>query len=118
MAVIAEKVAFEQAVPVILSALGDYVKGAKSECENGRAMCIRFSHQGGEAFAVLRGEGSELVAVAVAGAGLHFMMPELISMAKRAGYKTMRCHTQRPGLERALKRYGIEQRETVLGLEL
>lgn len=67
---------------------------------------------------VTRAEGTELVIVALEGRGLEKIMPVLISRAKAQGFTTLRAHTERPGLEKYLKRWGASRREIVLELEL
>lgn len=73
---------------------------------------------GGELWAVTRGEWDELVLCCVAGNGLHDFMPYLINQARKQGFKSMRCQTNRKGLIKMLERYGVRQREVVLELQL
>lgn len=67
---------------------------------------------------VTRVEGRELVVVALEGGGLKHIMPVLISRAKAQGFKSLRAHTNKPGLEKYLQRWGVSRREIVLEMEL
>ncbi len=88
----------------------------RQEVEKGIAQLWRINQ--GALWVVTRGELDELVLCCVQGKGLHDFMPFLINQARKQGFKTMRCHTDRKGLLRALQRYGVRQREVVLELTL
>lgn len=113
-----QKIAWNpQAEAVLFPALRGDLAGIRDEVQDGAASLYRFDHNRGSTWVVLRGEGSELVVVAMAGAGLHNVAAAIISSARRSGFASLRCHTDRAGMERMLRRYGAERREIVIGLE-
>jgi len=65
-------------------------------------------------------EFEELVIVAMKGSNLAGVLPRIAEIAKARGVKSLRAHTQRPGLLRLVQRVlpDAERREIVLGVEL
>lgn len=74
----------------------------------------------GAATVATRGEGSELVIVAMQGRGLDQVLPVITESATRQGFKTIRAHTDRPGLLRHARRIDprCHHREYVIGIDL
>lgn len=72
----------------------------------------------GESWVVTREEGAELVVVCLEGKDMVGITGAIIQNAKKAGFETMRAHTKRRGMMRALKRFNVKQREIVLELDL
>lgn len=101
---LARPVPWDTAKPALALALADYLDGAGREVERGQA----FPFAIGEAMTLLRAEGSELVVVGYQGE--HTLADNaftIVSLAKQAGAKTIRVHTQRRGELRFLNRLGL-----------
>lgn len=85
-----------------------------ADVERGLAHCWEIGH----AAMITRREGDELVVVALAGKGLSDIAPDICEAARRAGCKTIRFHTRRPGLYRLLQHVGAELREYVFEIQV
>lgn len=107
----AEVVDWIQAGRALIPALGKDADFIRQQCETDQAVIYRFNHHQGDTWVVLRGEDSELVVVAMAGAGLHQVAAKIIESARVSGFASLRCHTKRPGMARMLIRYGATVRE-------
>jgi hypothetical protein len=67
---------------------------------------------------VLRPEGSELVIVCAEGRNLLKAAPKITQAARKAGFSTMRFHTERPALARLLNNYGFYEAERIFRARL
>lgn len=83
------------------------------------ALCLVFDSK---TFVLVRYEPEfeELVIIAMKGSNLAGVLPKIAEMAKARGFKSLRAHTQRPGLLRLVQRVlpSASQREIVIGMEL
>lgn len=94
---------WESVEKALIPALGDYCEQAKRNVEQGR----EFTFICENAALLLRAEKSELVIVGFSGVNrIAHAAPHILSLAKRAGAKTIRCHTLRPGECRYLNQLG------------
>ncbi|RQW61031.1 hypothetical protein [Vibrio viridaestus] len=87
----------------LIPALGDYHQEAKRQVRLGNE--FTFICEG--AALLIRPEQDELVIVGFSGRhSLALVAPHVLSVAKRIGAKTLRCHTKRRGECRYLNRLG------------
>ena len=77
--------------------------------------CELYRINAGQAFVVLREERDigELVVSAFEGSGLREFADLLVKWASAKGFRAIRFHTTRPGLERMLRHHGVELAEYV-----
>lgn len=81
------------------------------EIEQGKALLVQTANK--KLLAVLRGEGKELVVVAVAGSDLYNTRAEFINLARVRNYTTIRFHTTHPErLQKGLKGLDVQLVET------
>lgn len=91
---------WDEVRPHIGGTLRDDETEIKRQVETGEAAAFQI----GECYLVGRGEGSEFVAMCVEGKNVGPAMRELYAVLKKAGFSTVRLHTQAKGLERLLNR--------------
>lgn len=116
MAAVEEIASWPELVEHVGPALGDDQELIRQQFEAGHVSGWRIR----DCWVLLRGEGSELVIVAMAGKGLQHATGVIINSARRTGFKTLRAHTERPGLLRLIQRAAPQayKREIVIGLDL
>ena len=71
-----------------------------------------------EVYFITRGEGNELVIVALAGKNLRNVTELIFSTAKKAGFKSIRYHTKRPALAKLFAQYNPREVERVFRIEV
>lgn len=89
-----QEISFESAKDVLAPALKGGAGSIKREIKQGLASVYQSSNR--NIFAVVRPEGSELVFVAVAGAGLARAVNEFVLFARQGGFSSIRYHTKNP----------------------
>ncbi|PHR87956.1 MAG: hypothetical protein COA78_36795 [Blastopirellula sp.] len=99
---------------VLTPALRGDAQSIKSDVDSGRAELMNW---GGEFFTVTRSEetsrGTEMVLIAAAGKNAVKWCTEIEQVAKRAGYSSIRYHTQHAGLNRLVKSLNFQLLERV-----
>jgi hypothetical protein len=88
----------------------------RQQIDSGRA--IAYCINSGQAWLVIRPDGTELVIMCLKGEGARQIVASVAESAKKQGFKTMRAHTQRRGLLRMFKEFGAVEREIVIGVSL
>lgn len=92
----------------------------RADVMSGAAAAWRINQ--GDAWMICRPEvfedRRELVIMVFQGRGLRTVAPDIITLAKGAGYQSIRFHTQRPGMIRMLAAFGFIEAERVYKAEL
>lgn len=100
---------FAEVCEVLQSTFGDDRQIIEQEVKQGVAQCWQI----GQAAAITRREGPELVVVCLAGRGGLEAGRVICQAAKAAGCETIRFHTKRPALGRMMAPLGAALREYV-----
>lgn len=115
-----QRLTWLQIAPYIGISCGDAAADIAAEVQSGRAEAWRLNS--GMAYMVTRIEGTakglELVVIALEGRNIRQLAPEIISQARAVGCRSIRFHTQRPGMAKIMKAFGFNEAERVYRAEL
>jgi hypothetical protein len=115
-----ECVAWEAIAPHVIEACAEDLADIRADVQAGAAAAWRINE--GDAWMICRPEvfedRQELVVMVFQGRNLRAVAPDIIALAKGAGYGSIRFHTRRPGMIRMLSAFGFTEAERVYKAEL
>lgn len=104
----------------IQSALSEAAGFFRQEIAAGVSRLFCFESDGGEYYAIIRADGSEMVVAVLAGSGCgsQQVTDYIYCMAQGGGFEDIRFHTRREGLSRLLKKFSPVYAETIFKIKV